>query len=140
MGNENSFLGRGWSFPPSFGKGHGIRMVNEENDIAESLHIILSTSPGERLMNPEFGCDLKAMSFSTIDSRTINSMNDLIKDAILKFEPRISLEKVEIDTSGQLEGIIRIELYYLIRKVNIRTNLVYPFYFKEGTNIDLDYE
>ena len=136
MSEENTFLGRGWAFPPSFNKqGTTLQLVDEESDIEQSLAILLSTLPGERPMNPEYGCDLKALTFSSVNSATVNSIKDLISRAILRFEPRISLENIQVDTSKTNDGLLRILLVYTIRKINIRTNMVYPLYFKEGTNI-----
>ncbi|MCG8474518.1 MAG: GPW/gp25 family protein [Cytophagales bacterium] len=136
MEDENTFLGRGWAFPPTFTKeGKSLYMVEEEKDIEQSLHILLSTLPGERPMNPEYGCDLKALSFSGLNSLTINTIKDLIRRSILKFEPRISLEEILVEAGRINEGVLLITLHYTIRKINIRTNMVYPFYLKEGTNI-----
>ncbi|BDD10013.1 baseplate protein [Fulvitalea axinellae] len=137
---KSSFLGTGWSFPPSFDKARDtVKMVSEEKDIEQSLALILGTVPGERAMNPEFGCDLKSMSFASIDSHTLNTIKDIVKRAILRFEPRVTLNEVVVDASEYIDGVIRVNLFYTIRKINVRTNMVYPFYLEEGTNIKLDY-
>ncbi len=133
---QQSFLGKGWAFPPRFDDQNQIaQMVEEEEDIAESLHILLSTSPGERVMRPEFGCDLQRIVFERIDESTLAQIRDLIAFSILHFEPRITLETVDVDTSDYLGGLLRIMVVYTIRSINVRTNIVYPFYFTEGTNI-----
>lgn len=136
MEPENSFLGRGWAFPPSFDtKSKKSVMAEEDEDIRQSLFIILSTTPGERIMNPKFGCDLASCVFDNVDSLAINRMKDLIRTAILNYEPRITLHEVVVDTRDSFEGIVNIYLDYTIRKINVRTNIVYPFYLKEGTNV-----
>jgi len=134
---ENSlFLGRGWAFPPRFDfENNSPVMVEEEEDIRESIRIILSTAQGERFMNPKFGCELSYLIFDSIDSILINRIKDFISTAILNFEPRITLDTVAIDSTNQFEGRVDILIEYTIRKINVRTNIVYPFYFKEGTNI-----
>lgn len=133
---ENSFLGRGWAFPPAFDpKSRKSVMAEEEEDIRQSLFIILSTTPGERIMNPKFGCDLISSVFDNIDSLAINRMKDQIRTAILNYEPRITLHEVLIDTRQSFEGVVHITMEYTIRKINVRTNIVYPFYLKEGTNV-----
>lgn len=136
MEDINLFLGRGWAFPPRFDFDNNTPvMVAEEEDIQESLRIILSTAQGERYMNPKFGCELPSLIFDTVDSILINRIKDSIATAVLNFEPRITLNDIFIDVSFQFEGRIDIMLDYIIRKINVRSNIVYPFYFKEGTNI-----
>lgn len=133
---EKSFLGRGWAFPPRFNnQTQAAEMVSDELDIEESLFLLLSTTPGERVMRPSYGCDLQSMVFEQIDLTTISRIKDLIAYAILHFEPRITLEDIKVDTRDHLEGVIRIHLEYTIRTINVRTNIVYPYYFIEGTNI-----
>ena len=113
-------------------------MVSDAEDIRQSLFLILSTTPGERVTNPEFGCGLQNFIFENIDSTTEYLMRNMIEQAILYFEPRITLNEIEIDTREQIEGVIYITLHYTIRKVNIRSNIVYPFYKLEGTLVDDD--
>lgn len=132
----DSFLGKGWSFPPSFEKGtKDVVMSSEEKDIEESLHILLSTSPGERLMQPKFGCPLKQMTFEVIDETVFTKIRAVISDAILFFEARISLNKIEFDKSHVNHGVLKINIIYKIRSTNSRANIVYPFYLTEGNNI-----
>lgn len=134
--DEQAFLGRGWSFPPTFDAAAGaVSMVREEEDIRQSLHILLSTIPGERVMRPAYGCDLHSHVFDRISGSTVAEIERLIADAILFFEPRIDLEEIRINTDDALEGVLYIGLDYRIRKTNARSNIVYPFYQLEGTNI-----
>ena len=131
-----SFLGTGWTFPPTFDKlSFSNAMSSNETDIHESLLIILSTTPGERLMQPEFGCDLKRLVFEKIDSSLINNLNDIIYYALLRFEPRINFESVEILNRNELDGILHIVVNYSIIITNTRHNIVFPFYLLEGTNV-----
>lgn len=131
-----SFLGIGWNFPPKFNKETAsTTMVADEADIEQSLKIILFTSYGERIMLPEFGSNLMSSVFDSVDSVMINVLKDNITQAVLEFEPRVTLNEVHIDETDVYDGIIRIKLDYTIRKINVRTNIVFPFYFKEGTNI-----
>ena len=136
MDKEKSFLGVGWSFPPEFDNKTGTNtMVSEERDIEQSLKLILFTSYGERTMRPEFGSNLSESVFDSIDSVTVNTISDNIRQAIIEFEPRITLHNVEIDTADIYNGRLTIKLDYTIRTINVRTNIVFPYYFKEGTNI-----
>lgn len=136
MERDKSFLGTGWSFPPRFNPlDRGVDMVSADEDIKQSLNIILSTAPGERLMRPSFGCGLKKMVFERINESTRTQIKDLVERAVLFFEPRITLLRVEVDAAEVHEGKVLISLEYVIRTTNMRSNMVYPFYFREGTNI-----
>jgi len=136
MEKFTSFLGTGWSFPPRFQKqSNRVELVSDENDIRESLIILLSTRPGERVMNPLYGCNLDDLLFAPLNLTLKTYVSDLIETAILYFEPRIDLNKVEINENNELEGELLIELDYTIRSTNTRRNLVYPFYRGEGTDI-----
>lgn len=136
MAGDTSFLGTGWGFPPEFNKtSRAVRMVAGKDDIDESLRILMATVPLERVMQPSFGCGLKALVFESINESTITLIKDAIQRAVLFFEHRINLENIEIDDTRAEQGLLYIELDYTIRTTNSRSNLVYPFYFREGTNI-----
>ena len=133
-----SFIGRGWSFPPTFSPElPGVVMLEQEADIVSSLEILLSTAPGERVMLPEFGCNLEELVFENLDTTTKTLMADKIETAILYYEPRIDVEKVGLDSSRYLEGVVLIEVTYRVRMTNSRFNFVFPFYKQEGTDINL---
>lgn len=131
-----SFLGKGWSFPPSFSEeNRSVEMVSEAEDIRQSLFILFSTAPGERLMKPEYGCDLHSLIFEPFNASTESQLTDMITTAILRFEPRIILEKIEAVQSDPYQGLVSINIEFTVRITNARDNIVYPFYFKEGTNV-----
>jgi phage baseplate assembly protein W len=133
MDEKKSFLGTGWSFPPSFTKDPcQTVMVSDEVDIDQSLKILLSTRHGERVMQPEYGCNLDILLFEPINTTLLSLVKDLIEKAILYHEPRVDLKKLEIKTDRVTEGLLLIEGEYVIRTTNSRYNLVYPFYLKES--------
>lgn len=135
---DKKFLGVGWGFPPQFQRQAGqteVKMVAEEEDIRESLMILLSTRPGERIMQPAYGCGLHSMVFETVNETTVTEIRDLIERAILFYEPRINLEAVEVEMEDVYEGRLDIRLDYTVRQTNTRSNMVYPFYFLEGTHV-----
>lgn len=130
---DKAFLGRGWSFPPEFNRSSGeVNMVSEDEDIEESLSILLSTVPGERVMNPAYGCGLKLLIFENISESTVTEIKDVIERAILFFEPRIKLINIDINTEDLYDGEIKLLINYTVRATNNRRNMVYPFYFREG--------
>lgn len=132
MKEENSFLGVGWSFPPSFDQVSGqVLMLAGEEDIHSSLQVLLSTKLGERVMQPLFGCNMDLMIFDILDTTLKTEMRNLIQKAILFYEPRISVEKIELDEQSETNGLILITVNYLVRNTNTRGNLVYPFYLNE---------
>ena len=139
MNADHSFLGRGWAFPPTFGKsgagGGQVAMAVGADDICQSLHILLSTAPGERVMRPDFGCGLKLHVFTSINHGAIVQMKDMIERAVLFFEPRITLNDIEVSDREIAHGRLDISLHYTVRMTNTRSNMVYPFYFIEGTNV-----
>lgn len=127
---DKSFLGKGWSFPPDFRNDKRATKISEyEEDIKQSLTILFSTRVGERF-NRNYGCNLADFVFEQITSSVITRMKDEIEQAIILFEPRISLKKVNIDTSNESNGLLLIELDYLIRQTNTDENFVYPFYLQ----------
>lgn len=133
------FLGRGWSFPTKFDRqAKGVLMLEEETDIQSSLHILLSTRLGERVMLPGYGCNMDSLVFETMNLTLLTYMKDLVENAILYHEPRIELDKVVIDTTQQNEGLLLIEIKYMVRTTNSRYNYVYPFYLNEGTNLTIN--
>jgi hypothetical protein len=135
---RRAYLGRGWSFPPEFHWARaGVEMLEDEADVASSLEILLGTTPGERTMLPDYGCNLDELLFESLDTRMKTLMADKIETAILYYEPRIELEKVRLDDTRELEGVILIEIVYRIKSTNSRFNFVYPFYKLEGTDLNL---
>ena len=110
-------------------------MVEKEQDIKQSLEILLNTTKGERIMLPEYGCDLQSFLFESINDSKMHLLQEMIRSAILNYEPRIELHEVIIDHSSYQDGIIRIKLDYTIETTNTRFNLVFPYYKVEGTGI-----
>lgn len=136
MSNEHApFFGTGWAFPPTFSRAAGgAHVVSGVEDIGESLRILLSTSLGERLLNPTYGCDLRRYLFEPLDTQNIASIRDLVETSILYHEPRIRPESVTIE-DRPLEGAIHIHVEFTLRASNSRHNFVYPFYKNEGSEV-----
>lgn len=134
---NRAYLGRGWSFPLVFNPlQKEVELVQEETDIEQSLTILLGTRPGERTMRPGYGCNLDVMLFEPLTTTLITLVKDIIRTAILYYEPRIDLSQVRINTLQANEGVVLIEIDYLVRRTNSRFNFVYPFYLIEGTEVN----
>lgn len=136
MNTSEIFLGEGWSFPPHFDKKTG-ELVTTSGivDINKSLEILLSTRLGERIMLPNYGCNLEELLFQPLDVTLKTYIIELIKIAILYYEPRIDTQTVSLDTINELSGEILIHIEYVVRITNSRANMVFPFYKTEGTEV-----
>lgn len=136
MQTEQSFLGTGWAFPPAFDTGaKTVEMVADVEDIRQSLHILLSTSLGERVMQPAYGCNLRDFQFEPASNTFLGFLKDLVERAILYFEPRIIVERINITEPDDMllfEGKILISVDYVIAGTNTRNNFVYDFYLREA--------
>ena len=133
---EKTFLGTGWSFPPTFDrKTKNVKMISDVEDIKSSLNILLTTRLGERIMVPNYGCNLDDLVFESMDTTFETFITELVRIAILYHEPRIDLESVDYQTDNVNEGILLIVINYKIRATNSRENYVFPFYKKEGSNV-----
>jgi uncharacterized protein len=137
MNDGKEFLGTGWNFPPTFEKGglNSVVMISGEEDIRQSLQIIISTGVGERIMQPDFGAQLTDLMFESITVSMATLIEDRIRTAIFQFEPRVELNNVEVDTDQQNDGVVLIDVDYTILSTNTRKNIVFPFYLNEGTDI-----
>jgi len=136
MENTNSFLGRGWAFPPAFNRNtRSVELVEDEADILNSLEILLSTRRNERIMLPGYGCNPDELLFKPLDLALKTYLADQIKTAILYHEPRIDVTRVTLEESGMQNGVVLIKVEFVVRKTNSRKNMVYPFYKNEGNEL-----
>lgn len=134
---NKTFLGIGWSFPPAFGgTGSSTMMSSDEENIRQSLHILLSTSPGERVNRYDYGCPIQKYVFEILDVTTQTLLEEEIKKSVTLYEPRIDLDSVIFEVE-QEKGLLLIKLEYVIHQTNRRSNMVYPFYLNEGTDITI---
>ncbi|MBO3460110.1 GPW/gp25 family protein [Aetokthonos hydrillicola Thurmond2011] len=132
--NDKAFLGTGWGFPPTFYQGFGgVQLVSAEEDICESLQILLSTSLGERVMQPTYGCNLQDFLFEPLNPTVASSIKEQIRTSILYHEPRILLNGLDLSLDEQLQGCVNLTIDYTIISTNSRFNMVYPFYLQEST-------
>tara|TARA_B100000989_G_C19340214_1_gene384647 strand:+ start:244 stop:660 length:417 start_codon:yes stop_codon:yes gene_type:complete len=133
---EKSFLGKGWSFPPTFDKKLGdIEMVTMDEDIKQSLEIYFSTKLGERIMRSDYGCFLHSQVFELANESLIQGLSKELERSINEFEPRILVIEIKANKKDSSEGLIEINVAYEIRATNNRSNIVFPFYINEGTRI-----
>src|SRR5262245_38101805 len=131
-----SFLGRGWGFPPEFSDKTGdVRMTADEEDIAASLAILFGTALVERFLVPAYGLDMHEVLFEPVSTTLRTFLKDRVHNAILIYEPRITLLTLEIANPDQIDGSLRIFVEYEIRATNSRYNLVFPFYRTDSSEL-----
>jgi phage baseplate assembly protein W len=133
MEERKDFLGRGWAMPVDIDQRTGlVASVEYEEDIRQSILIILETARGERVMRSDFGCGIHELVFEAVDSRTLQRIRSEVEDALRRYEARIEVLGITIDEDATSEGVLMIELEYQVRRTNQIGNLVFPFYFREG--------
>jgi len=134
--DPKNIIGTGWAFPPSFDLNtKRVQTVTGIEDIKQSLNILFGTSPGERVLEQSYGCDLNSTLFHNITLSEKTLLENNIKEAIIDFEGRIVVDQVKIDTSQALDGVIHIQIAFTLDQTNNRHNIIYPFFITEGTLI-----
>jgi len=128
------FLGTGVKFPfsmdNSIPESPRLARSSGEDSIRESILSILQTARGERVMRPDFGCGMHDFVFHPNSSTTARLIAAEIEEALLRFEPRIEVNSVNV-TSGNAEGnLLEISIDYTIRAFNSKANIVFPFYLE----------
>lgn len=133
MSNATSktFLGKGVAFPLATDDTGALRRAAFEDAVQQSIWIILSTAKGERVMRPDFGCGIHEMVFGTLTASTSGQVGAAVRDALLRFEPRIDVREVNVSVGGDGE-VLLISVDYEERASNNVFNLVYPLYLDTG--------
>jgi hypothetical protein len=127
---DNEFLGSGWNFPVVLDKEKQIALARAEESVRQSIWMILSTSPGERVMRPDFGCGLQDAVFGVNNAGTASAISGTVREALALWEPRIDVLDVYAAPDAANANLLLIEINYQVRSTNSRFNLVYPFYLE----------
>jgi phage baseplate assembly protein W len=133
--DQLAFLGQGWSFPAALDPRGEVVMAAHEEDVRQSIRIILATTPGERAMRPDFGCGLRALAFEPMSATTLTLAQHHVEQGLIEWEPRIDVLSVSAnpDPDDPSSGRLLIDIRYRVRATNTFYNLVYPFYLLEGS-------
>ena len=126
--DDDSFVGRGFSWPMEVDHTGAIRLTDGVPDLDRSIRIVLMTAPGERLMRPQFGCRIWDLLFEPITSNTLGLMAQSVREAVTQWEPRVEVHDVKVEADPSRDGLVHIDVEYVVRTTNNRRNLVYPFY------------
>jgi phage baseplate assembly protein W len=130
------FLGSGISFPIRIDKEKGDLTISEaEENIRQSIWIILSTAKGERIMRTDFGCGIYELIFESISQTTAGRITEAVRESLLRWEPRIDVRDVQVTFESNSEGQkVNLRIDYQVRATNNAFNLVYPFYLDRATS------
>lgn len=136
-----SFIGQGIHFPMRVGYHGGVDIARGVASIERSIHMILSTAPGERVMRPDFGCAIWDLMYEPINTSTLGLMGEAAREALSRWEPRIEVDDVDVEPDDGSVGAVRISIAYTVQATNDQRNLVFPFYAipgEEGEDIDAE--
>ena len=124
----SDFVGRGWAFPILPDAGGSLRYVDGDDNVAQSLMLLLATAAGERVMRPTFGTQAPSLVFAPGAEGNRRLLENTVRDAVRDFEPRVRLEDVSVTEDPERPEVVAIEVTYTVRRTNTRTSVVFPFY------------
>ncbi|GIW72531.1 MAG: baseplate protein [Planctomycetota bacterium] len=130
-GKKKPFLGVGWKFPIDVDRRRGVAMSQAEDSIYESILIILGTALGERVMRPDFGCQIHDLIFAPNNANTHGLIRAYVEEAIRRWEPRVQDVTVETETDPYEETKVTVKVQYRVISTNNVFNMVYPFYLQK---------
>lgn len=129
---SENIIGHGWAFPPKIDAQGGLALTNSRSEITQAIEIILSTSPGQRVMRPTFGCRLHELVFAPNNSHTAAQARRYVEEALGMWEPRIQVHSVNVRPDPDTHSRLLIEVEYEVKSMHDRRSLVYPFYLIPG--------
>lgn len=133
---DKKYIGSGWCFPVQTDSAGKIKLVTGNEDIEQAIHIILDTTPGERVMRPLFGCRAKEMVFESIRPETFTLMADAVTQALTMWEPRIIVQNVSVYRDDKIDTALVCNIEYEINTTHDNRNIVHPFYIDKEPELD----
>jgi uncharacterized protein len=125
---SEEFIGAGWSFPVRTDATGRVALVSRQQELEESIRLILGTAYGERPMRPDYGCAIHDYIFAGVDSDITGRIASAVRASLVRWEPRIDVQDVEISLDPENEALIYIDIRYSVGDTNDPRNLVFPFY------------
>jgi phage baseplate assembly protein W len=132
----SELIGRGWSFPVKPGSNGRLLFLNGPEKVRQSIWILLSTAPGERQMLPEYGCGIHELVFQANTATLRGLVESNVRDALIRWEPRIDVIEVRVETPPDARNYLLIRIDYRLRSNNSFYNLVYPYFINEGVGLE----
>jgi phage baseplate assembly protein W len=130
MSNDRDFLGKGLRFPVSVNLNGGVSSSQLEENVRQSIFIVLGTAPGERINRPQFGCQIHDLMFAPNNDLTAARAEIYCEEAIYKFEPRVEKVSCRAAPNPDEPNRLDVRIEYVIAGKNDKRNLVFPFYLK----------
>ncbi len=127
-------LGKGLAFPLKINARREISLASADDDIRQSIQIILGTRPGERVMRPRFGCRVHELLFEARDATTFNLIRKYVEEALAYWEPRIRVLSVNTLMSNDNDSSIFVDIQYEIKETHDIRSIVYPFFLTGEEN------
>jgi len=124
----SDFLGAGWAFPVGVDTRGRIALAHGERDVEEAIRIILLTPKGQRVMRPEFGCQIHELMFAPNDATTAGLAEYYVRESLAMWEPRIEVDSVTVTSDLIEQERLLIDIRYQIKATHDRRSLVFPFY------------
>jgi uncharacterized protein len=131
---DKEFIGRGLAYPLQIDQQGGLALTRGASEIEQSIRIILGTSPGERVMRPEFGCRIQELLFAPNNASTRRLAAYYVEEALERWEPRIALVEIDPQTDPNRDGVLQIEIKYKIKDTHDERSIVYPFFLQGEEN------
>lgn len=125
---NGDFVGAGWALPAHVNARGGVALLHGTEELDAALRMIIETAPGERVMRPDFGCRIWEYVFDTTDATTLGAMGHAVREAVVRWEPRVDLDDVTVTIDPDAPSVVRIAIAYRVKATNDRRNLVHPFY------------
>jgi hypothetical protein len=134
---NDAITGRGWRFPILPDQAGTLGYVSGDNNVEQSLHVLLLTAFGERLMRADFGSAAPRLVFAPGSTQFLGLLETTVRDAVRDWEPRVDLESVRAEIMADApngrpedENRVTVSIGYRVRRTNTRQNLVFPFYLQ----------
>jgi uncharacterized protein len=124
----SEIIGSGWAFPPQIGAQGKFALTSDRNEINQSIQIILTTSPGQRVMRNNFGCRLHELVFAPNNNHTAAQAKRYVEEALGMWEPRITVMHIEVKPDSLQPDRLLIDIQYRVKATHDRRSLVFPFY------------
>ncbi len=133
---DGDFRGTGWRFPILPQAGGSLGYVSFDDNVAQSVKLLLRTAAGERLMRPEFGTTVPSMVFEADSQQHLFQLEQALADALRRWEPRVEVDRVQAVPDPAQEGVVRVTVAYRVLRTNTVRNLVFPFYLLGGPAVE----
>lgn len=129
---RDEFIGRGLRFPIKVNSRGGLDFSGGPDRVRDAIWLILSTGLTERIMRPTFGSSVDDYVFQPNSPAVREALADAIRQALVRWEPRIELDSVRVDPVAGEDSQVMASIEYRLRATNELFNMVYPFYLQEG--------